>query len=271
MLVGRKANGRLAINERLFDKPMGLYAQGNSLYMSTRYQIWQLDNHLAKGETYQEADRLYVPSLSYTTGSLNVHDLVLGRDGTPIFINTDFSCLATIQAGYSFAPIWQPPFITKLVAEDRCHLNGLAMVEGEPAYVTACSMTDSAAGWRSHRNDGGIVVHLPSNEVVLRGLSMPHSPRWYQGKLWILNAGTGELGYVDDHQFRFWAIWWVLRSRNELLTRSSPEVHQKLTSYRRCWLYNEEAIAAYQRAIKLKPDFALAHQNLEGLLASQHT
>ena len=81
----------------------------------------------------------------------------------------------------------------------------------------------------------------------------------------------GELGYVDDHQFRFWAIWWVLRSRNELLTRSSPEVHQKLTSYRRCWLYNEEAIAAYQRAIKLKPDFALAHQNLEGLLASQHT
>ena len=201
MLVGRKANGRLAINERLFDKPMGLYAQGNSLYMSTRYQIWQLDNHLAKGETYQEADRLYVPSLSYTTGSLNVHDLVLGRDGTPIFINTDFSCLATIQAGYSFAPIWQPPFITKLVAEDRCHLNGLAMVEGEPAYVTACSMTDSAAGWRSHRNDGGIVVHIPSNEVVLRGLSMPHSPRWYQGKLWILNAGTGELGYVDDHQF----------------------------------------------------------------------
>jgi len=201
MLVGRKANGRLAINERLFDKPMGLYAQGHSLYMSTRYQIWQLDNHLANGETYQEADRLYVPSLSYTTGSLNVHDLVLGRDGTPIFINTDFSCLATIQAGYSFAPIWQPPFITKLVAEDRCHLNGLAMVEGDPTYVTACSMTDSPAGWRTCRNDGGIVIHIPSNETVLGGLSMPHSPRWYQGKLWILNAGTGELGYVDDHKF----------------------------------------------------------------------
>ena len=201
MLVGRKANGRLAINERLFDKPMGLYAQADRLYMSTRYQIWQFDNHLAKGETYQEADRLYVPSQSYTTGSLNVHDLVLGRDGTPIFINTDFSCLATIQAGYSFAPIWQPPFITKLVAEDRCHLNGLAMVDGEPAYVTACSMTDSAAGWRSHRNDGGIVMHIPSNEIVVGGLSMPHSPRWYQGKLWILNAGTGELGYVDAHKF----------------------------------------------------------------------
>ena len=201
MLVGRKANGRLAINERLFDKPMGLYAQGESLYMSTRYQIWRFDNHLRNGETYQEADRLYFPSLSYTTGSLNVHDLVLDRDGTPIFINTDFSCLATIQAGYSFKPIWQPPFITKLVAEDRCHLNGLGMVEGEPTYVTACSMTDSAAGWRSHRNDGGIVMHIPSNEVVVGGLSMPHSPRWYRGKLWLLNAGTGELGYVDGHKF----------------------------------------------------------------------
>ncbi|PZU98909.1 MAG: TIGR03032 family protein [Pseudanabaena sp.] len=201
MLMGRKSNGRLAINERLFDKPMGLYAQGDRLYMSTRYQIWQFDNHLANGETYQEADRLYIPSQSYTTGSLNVHDLVLGRDGIPIFINTDFSCLATIQAGYSFAPIWQPPFITKLVAEDRCHLNGLAIVEGEPTYVTACSMTDSAVGWRSHRNDGGIVMHIPSNEVVVGSLSMPHSPRWYQGKLWLLNAGTGELGYVDDSKF----------------------------------------------------------------------
>ena len=201
MLVGRKANGRLAINERLFDKPMGLYAQGDSLYMSTRYQIWQFDNHLAKGETYQEADRLYVPSHSHTTGSLNVHDLVLDKTGTPVFINTDFSCLATIAEGYSFAPIWQPPFITKLVAEDRCHLNGLAMVDGEATYVTACSMTDSPAGWRSHRNNGGIVLHIPSNEIVLGGLSMPHSPRWYQGQLWILNAGTGELGYVDDSKF----------------------------------------------------------------------
>ena len=201
MLVGRNSNGRLAINERLFDKPMGLYAQGDRLYMSTRYQIWQFENHLMPGETYQEADRLYVPSLSYTTGSLNVHDLVLGRDGTPIFVNTDFSCLATVQAGYSFAPIWQPSFITKLVAEDRCHLNGLAIVDGEPGYVTACSRTDSAAGWRNCRNEGGIVMHIPSNEIVVDGLSMPHSPRWYGGKLWLLNAGTGELGYVDDHKF----------------------------------------------------------------------
>ncbi|MEA5621326.1 TIGR03032 family protein [Cronbergia sp. UHCC 0137] len=201
ILVGSKPQGSLTVNERLFDKPMGLYAQGESLYMSTRYQIWRLDNRLAPGELYQQIDRLYVPSWSYTTGNLNVHDLVIDHNNTPLFINTDFSCLATIQPGYSFTPVWQPPFITKLAAEDKCHLNGLAMVEGQPTYVTACSATDTPAGWRNHRLNGGIVIHIPSNEIIATNLSMPHSPRWYQGKLWLLNAGTGELGYLENNKF----------------------------------------------------------------------
>lgn len=200
-LVGRKENGRLAVNERLFDKPMGLYARGESLYMATRYQIWQLENRLAKAEFHQGCDRLYVPCQSHTTGDVNVHDVVVTQAQQILFINTDFSCLATLQAGFNFAPIWKPPFITRLVAEDRCHLNGLAMQDDQPMYVTACSATDEAAGWRDHRRNGGLVMHIPSNEIIATGLSMPHSPRWYQGKLWILNSGTGELGYLDGGQF----------------------------------------------------------------------
>lgn len=200
-LVGRKQNGHLAVNERLFDKPMGLYAQDDSLYMATRYQIWQLENRLASNEQYQHGDRLYVPSQAHTTGDLNVHDVVVTAFQEIVFINTDFSCLATLRPGYSFAPIWHPPFITKLAAEDRCHLNGLAMRDGKPTYVTACSETDEAAGWRNHRVDGGVVMHIPSNEIIARGLSMPHSPRWYQDRLWLLNSGTGELGYLSGEQF----------------------------------------------------------------------
>ena len=200
-LVGCKENGHLAVNERLFDKPMGLYARNESLYMVTRYQIWQLENRLAENERYQGCDRLYVPSQSHTTGDLNVHDVVVTEEQNILFINTDFSCLATLQAGFSFAPLWKPPFITKLAAEDRCHLNGLAMQNGEPTYVTACSVTDEAAGWRNHRVEGGVVMHVPSNEIIAAGLSMPHSPRWYQGKLWLLNSGTGEFGYLDGDQF----------------------------------------------------------------------
>ncbi|MBE9238219.1 TIGR03032 family protein [Anabaena aphanizomenioides LEGE 00250] len=201
IFLGSKPEVGLTVHEQKFDKPMGLYADDNSLYMSTRFQIWRLDNFLLPGETHQEADRLYIPSQSYTTGDLNVHDLVLDATGTPLFINTDFSCLATLKSGYSFTPVWQPPFISKLVAEDRCHLNGLAMAEGKPAYVTACSATDHAAGWRDHRVNGGIVLHIPSDQIIANNLSMPHSPRWYQDKLWLLNAGTGELGYLDDSQF----------------------------------------------------------------------
>ena len=200
-LVGRKENGRLAVNERLFDKPMGLYASHEQLFMATRYQIWQLENRLATGERYQDCDRLYVPAQSHTTGDLSVHDLTVTDKQQILFINTNFSCIGRLQAGYSFAPIWKPPFITKLVAEDRCHLNGLALQDGEPAYVTACSVSDVAAGWRDHRLDGGVVVHIPSNEIIASGLSMPHSPRWYQGKLWLLNSGKGEFGYLNDGQF----------------------------------------------------------------------
>ncbi|WP_394808239.1 TIGR03032 family protein [Nitrosomonas sp.] len=200
-LVGCKENGHLAVNERLFDKPMGLYASGDRLYMSTRYQIWQLENRLAKDKQHHGGDRLYVPSQSHTTGDLNVHDVVVTDEKKVLFVNTDFSCVATLQAGYSFAPVWKPPFITKLAAEDRCHLNGLAMQDGEPTYATACSTTDEAAGWRNHRSDGGVVIHIPSNEIIATGLSMPHSPRWYQGKLWLLNSGTGEFGYLDRDKF----------------------------------------------------------------------
>lgn len=199
-LIGCKAGGRLAVNERLFDRPMGLYVRNDSLYMACRYQIWQLENRLTAGETYLGCDRLYVPSVAHTTGDLNVHDVVMANNKL-LFINTAFSCLATLRAGFSFEPVWQPPFISKLVAEDRCHLNGLALRGGEPTYVTACSRTDEAAGWRNHQIDGGIVIHIPSNEIVATGLSMPHSPRWYRGKLWLLNSGTGEVGFLEGDRF----------------------------------------------------------------------
>ncbi|MGZ8191094.1 MAG: TIGR03032 family protein [Methylococcaceae bacterium] len=200
-LIGCKPEGRLAVNERLFDKPMGLYAHKDSLYMACRYQIWHMENRLAAGETHEGSDRLYVPSVSHTTGDLNVHDVVMDNNQQLLFINTDFSCLAGLRAGYSFEPVWQPPFISKLAAEDRCHLNGLGMQGGEPTYVTACSSTDTAAGWRNHRIDGGVVMHIPSNQIIATGLSMPHSPRWYRGKLWLLNSGTGEFGFLDGERF----------------------------------------------------------------------
>jgi uncharacterized protein (TIGR03032 family) len=195
--LGLKANGELSVFERSFNRCMGLCATDNGLWMSSLYQVWRLENLFTQGETQDDYDRLYLPRVGYTTGDLDIHDLAVDANGQLIFVNTLFSCLATLSNTHSFKPVWQPPFISRLAAEDRCHLNGLAMKDGHPAFVTAVSQSDVADGWRDHRRSGGIVIDVNSNTIVAEGLSMPHSPRWHNGKLWILNSGRGEFGYID--------------------------------------------------------------------------
>ncbi|NUQ63354.1 MAG: TIGR03032 family protein [Pirellulales bacterium] len=114
-----------------------------------------------------------------------------------LLVNTRFSCLARLSEEYNFEPVWRPRFVSDLVPEDRCHLNGLAVVDGRPKYVTALGTTDTPGGWRQHKADGGVLVDVETDETILAGLSMPHSPRWYGGRLWVLNSGTGELLLVD--------------------------------------------------------------------------
>ena len=77
--------------------------------------------------------------------------VAIGGDGRIVFVNTLYSCLATLSERHSFKPIWRPPFISRLAAEDRCHLNGLAMRGGAPAFVTATSRSDAVNGWRARR------------------------------------------------------------------------------------------------------------------------
>lgn len=202
-LLGLKPDGRLDIFNRSFPRCMGLCATPQTLYLSSLYQLWRFENSLEAGQRYQGYDRIYVPQIAYTTGDIDLHDVALDREGRPVFVNTLFSCLATVSEHYSFRPLWQPPFISRLAAEDRCHLNGLAMADGEPCYVTCVGPSDVADGWRDHRQNGGLVLEVQSQEVVLEDLSMPHSPRLHQGKLWLLDSGRGQFGYVDLERGRF--------------------------------------------------------------------
>lgn len=202
-LVGLQPNGNLSVFERTFDRCMGLWVNNSSLYLSSLYQIWGFENALAAGETYNGYDFLYIPQFSYVTGDLDVHDLVMDRSGKLIFANTLFNCLATVSHTHSFTPLWQPEFISQLVAEDRCHLNGIALQKGEVRYVTTIGQTDRANSWRDRRHHGGCVIDITNNQLIATGLSMPHSPRWYQDRLWLLNSGTGEFGYLDLNQAKF--------------------------------------------------------------------
>ena len=197
--LGLKPNGELAVFERSFDRCMGLCssADGRGFYPSSLYQIWRFENSLAAGENADGFDAVYIPQLGFTTGDCDIHDMATDANGELVFVNTLFSCLATTSTTHSFRPLWRPPFISRLAAEDRCHLNGLALRDGQPAYVSAVSTSDAADGWRERRGDGGVVIDVASNKVVATGLSMPHSLRWHQGRLWLCNSGTGEFGYID--------------------------------------------------------------------------
>lgn len=202
-LLGMQPNGRLSVFERTFERCMGLHATERTLWMSSIYQVWRFENALEQGQNQNGYDAVYIPQIAYTTGDLDVHDVMPGPDGLPIFCATLFNCLGTLSPTHSFRPVWRPPFISRLAAEDRCHLNGVAGEDGVPKYVTMVSRSDIVDGWRDRRTDGGVLMDVASGEVVAEGLSMPHSPRVRDGKVYLLDSGGGRFGCVDPADGKF--------------------------------------------------------------------
>ncbi len=208
VLVGRMQDGeRISFYQQVFNQSLGIASSGDGqqLALGTGYQIWRLANAvpLNKGAEY---DRVYIPQAGYTTGACQASDVGFDKEGKIVFVNTLFSCIATISETASFVPLWKPPFISSLAPEGRCHLSGLGFRDGEARYVTGFSQTDTKDGWREQRHTGGFVMDIKTNEVLCEGLSMPHSPRWYQDKLWILNSGEGAFGYVDMETKQFTSV-----------------------------------------------------------------
>ena len=202
--VGLKEPGRIGIFERTFNRCMGLWSDTQTLWLASAFQLWRMENTLEPGGVIDGGfDRLYVPKEAITTGDIDVHDLAMGDDGELFFVNTLFGCIAKLSSKYSFDVYWRPPFISQLAAEDRCHLNGLTCKNGKPKYVTACAKSDRLHGWRDERQSGGCVIDIESNEIIADGFSMPHSPRIYNDRLWLLDSGNGYFGYVDTETGKF--------------------------------------------------------------------
>lgn len=199
-LIGsNRAEHKMSVYERSFRRCMGMgTGPDGAIWLSSLFQLWRFENFLDPGTRHEGHDAVYVPVEGRTTGDVDVHDVhPLGPEQPPVFVVTRFNCLATLDRDSSFKPIWTPPFIDRIAAEDRCHLNGLAMRDGAPAYVTCVSNTNVAGGWRDHRHDGGMVLDVESGEPIVTGLSMPHSPRLHDGTLYAIQSGTGEFGRID--------------------------------------------------------------------------
>jgi hypothetical protein len=225
LLAVRASGPGLSTLVRTFERPMGLAVDGSRLALGTRKEVWFLRNAPDIAPQIEPAgthDACFLPRSSHVTGDIGIHEIAWGRpsehvssdcrenvDRPPLapgprplppelwLVSTRFSCLATLSPDYSFVPRWRPPFISAIAAEDRCHLNGLAMVEGKPTFVSALGTTDTRDGWRADKPHGGCIMDVASGQFVTRGLSMPHSPRWHDGQLWVLESGTGSLQRVD--------------------------------------------------------------------------
>lgn len=198
-MLGIGPNGGAQLHQSEMPKPMGLASNDQGqLVLAVGSLIIQFKNILDPGQRINQVyDACFMPRTQHVTGLLDAHDVGVRANGEIVFVNTKFNCLATVSQRHSFKPVWKPQFITDIVDEDRCHLNGLAMRDGEPAYVTAVSRSNTIDGWRDRRVDGGVVIDVQRNAIVCEGLSMPHSPRWHNGRLYVLNAGSGEFGSVD--------------------------------------------------------------------------
>lgn len=192
---------RIHLLARRFDKPMGLAWAGGRLALASRFAITEFANDTALAHDYDTTtpgryDALYLPRTTHHCNDLNVHELAFDGGGL-VFANTRFSCLARPAAQASFEACWRPQWISALAPEDRCHLNGIAVRDGAPAYVTVFADSDGPAGWRPRKLDGGAVISVADHRVVAAGLCMPHSPRWHRDRLWVLNSGAGTLEEVD--------------------------------------------------------------------------
>jgi uncharacterized protein (TIGR03032 family) len=198
LLVGW--NGRqVSFLPRNFEKPMGLDVAGDQLVLATRHQVWRFANAGPLAHHYRkpgEYDALFLPRSLHPMPDLNIHDVALAGD-TVWLVNTRLSCLATLSSSFTFQPQWRPAFISDLAPEDRCHLNGIALRDGRPAFVTALGESNTAGGWRDNKASGGIVIDVDANRIVARDFAMPHSPRWHDGALWVLDSGRGELVTID--------------------------------------------------------------------------
>lgn len=182
------------------EKPMGMAAHREKLAVGTGFQLWEYANLPAVADKLPSPpphDACYLPRTVHVTGDIDIHELAYSEEGELWLVNTRMSCLCTLDSAYSVVPRWRPPFVTAYDVSDRCHLNGLALKQGEPAFVTALGQTDTAAGWRANKAAGGLLMGLPDGRIIASGLSMPHSPRWHLGRLWYLESGAGQLCTVN--------------------------------------------------------------------------
>ncbi|MFT6704941.1 MAG: hypothetical protein ACJA2T_001487, partial [Gammaproteobacteria bacterium] len=200
LILMREDNNGLNTHFVALEKPMGMALNGPRLSLGSGPWVIDYYNMPAVAPKIKPLDRhdaCYLARSIHITGDIDIHEMGYDKQGELWVVNTKMSCLCTLSREHSVVPRWKPPFITGYDLSDRCHLNGLTMKDGEATWVTALGTTDHAGGWRENKAFGGILMEVKTGRMVCEGLSMPHSPRWHNDKLWVLESGAGSLLEID--------------------------------------------------------------------------
>lgn len=198
---------QMLAQERIVGPAMGLALDSAGLWVSNQTQVWRFANIGPHTIGEMNADAVFMPRKGYLLGPCDVHDILpgvifQGQRHELLFVNTHFNCIASLDDNYNFLPIWQPDFITSIrQPDDRCHLNGMGSRDGILTFATLCGRRDTPLGWKEIKANGGVVLDINQNRILCEGLSMPHCPRWHQDRLWVLNSGVGEFGFVQNGIF----------------------------------------------------------------------
>ena len=199
LVVVAARQGRLVLTFHQFERAMGIAVKPGTIAVCTRKEVWFARNApdiAAKLEPRGSYDACFLARTAHFTDDIQAHEAAwVGNEFW--VVNTLFSCLAALHPSYSFAPRWRPPFVSALRPEDRCHLNGLAVVDGQPRYVTALAETDSPQGWRAVKATGGCLIDVPTGRSVVRNLSLPHSPRVAGDQIFFLHSGNGRMDVAN--------------------------------------------------------------------------
>ena len=200
VILLRNENNAINTHFKSFNRPMGIAVTPNKIALGYYKNIINYYNTPAltsQLNSPKKHDACYIPRTIQETGAIDIHEMSYGNKEELYFINTRFSCLCTLDYEYNFRPVWRPPFISSLGPGDRCHLNGLGMKNGKPKYATALGATDKSGEWKNNKRDGGILIDIEFNQIIKNNLSMPHSPRWHDNKIWFLESGHGALACIN--------------------------------------------------------------------------
>ena len=185
------------------DRPGALLATEAGLYVAARSRLWCFDDALTGGERFRGEDRLCLPSQCRPTGTIGIQDVAAEESGRLLVAAAQFNCVARMNSRGDLKPVWRPAFIDAAIRDDRCRLSGFCLSDGGLAYVTVTAATNEKDGWRQYKASGGQVIDAATHQVVAQGLALPRAPRLYRKRLWILESGSGTLGWIDLQTRRF--------------------------------------------------------------------